>query len=119
MLIQTNRQKLDLHFLGLTLRIVRSFLVFIRLFACSQFEVFLRYIEEEMKKFSEQQAKHRDAVPLIPQMSVMPPQQMHPTRFAPASGAGYNLISAHPMIASGRAMNVSFQTIILNLPDLL
>ncbi|VDD93532.1 unnamed protein product [Enterobius vermicularis] len=64
-----------------------------------------RYIEEEMKKFSEQQAKHRDAVPLIPQMSVMPPQQMHPTRFAPASGAGYNLISAHPMIASGRAMN--------------
>lgn len=65
-----------------------------------------RYLEEEMKKYAEQQAKHRDATTSLSQLGTMPHQQL-PGQFAPApGGASYNLMPIGSINAPGRPVNV-------------
>ena len=68
---------------------------------------FFRYLEEQTKKFVEQQAKHRDAAGSVAQMGAIPPQQMPYPGFAPAPGSTTMMPSLH-MNGPGRPPNVSF-----------
>lgn len=64
-----------------------------------------RYLEEEIKKHAEQQAKHRDVTTSMSQMGMMHSQPLPVGQFAPAPGA-YNMMPVASVNAPGRQVNI-------------